>query len=160
MTDIALTDPLPGDWCHMALRHCETYIDGFGYPPVFETYALAVIAQMAQDYSPPRDRLIVARRGSQRLGTIAIRFTDDETAQLRFLLLEPAARGAGLGRRLVAAVIDHARAHAARTLFLETASDLAPARALYAAAGFRLESAEPVDFLPPGVTSERWSLVL
>src|SRR5262249_11515953 len=76
-----------------------------------------------------------------------------------FLLVEGHARGKGLGRRLVQRVVDHARSCGERRIILETASDLAAARSLYAAFGFRkVASVAGQAFLPRDVASERWEL--
>jgi len=112
-------------------------------------------------FSPPRDRILVAEVAGRHLGSVAVKGLPHETAQLRFLLLERSARGLGLGRRLVGAVVDHARAHGERRVVLDTASDLDAARALYAAFGFaKTRSFAGAPWLPARVRSERWELDL
>src|SRR6185295_18569704 len=90
-----------------------------------------------RDFAPPRDQIIVAERAGRMLGSIAVKGLPRAAAQLRFLFVEPDARGLGLGRRLVHQVIEHARANRERRIVLDTASDLAAARALYTEHVFR-----------------------
>ncbi len=151
----------PGDVGRIIARHAEIYDSEFGYPPFFEGYVVEAFAKFMKDYSPPRDRIFVAERDGRFLGSVAVKGLARATAQLRFLLVEREARGLGLGRSLVGAVVDHARRTGERRIILETASDLDAARALYAAFGFRKKrSFAGAPWLPPGVRSERWELDL
>jgi ribosomal protein S18 acetylase RimI-like enzyme len=156
----AIRGPRPGEIGHIIARHGELYAE-LGYPPVFERYVVQAFGDFVADFAPPRDRIFIAERAGRFAGSIASKGLPDATAQLRFLLVEPDARGLGLGRRLVRSVVDHARRSGERRIVLDTASDLAAARALYAAHGFRKTastSGEP--WLPRGVASERWELEL
>ena len=158
---IAIRAPHPGAIGHIIARHGEIYVAEFGYPPIFEHYVVRAFAGFLTDWAPPRDRLFVAERAGRFVGSIASKGLPDATAQLRFLLVEADARGHGLGHRLVRRMIDHARRMGERRIVLETASDLVAARALYAGHGFRLTaSTRGEPFLPRGVASERWELVL
>jgi len=162
---IAIRGPRPGEIGHIIARHGEIYVADLGYPAVFERYVVQAFADFATSFSPrgwpPRDQIFVAEHRGRFVGSVASKGLADATAQLRFLLVEPDARGRGLGRRLVRRVIDHARRSGDRRIVLDTASDLAAARSLYAAHGFRCTASvtgEP--FLPRGVASERWELAL
>jgi DNA-binding MarR family transcriptional regulator/GNAT superfamily N-acetyltransferase len=157
---IAIRGPRPGTIGHIIARHGEIYAE-LGYPPVFERYVVQAFNDFVTDFAPPRDRIFLAERGGRFAGSIASKGLPDATAQLRFLLVEPDARGHGLGRRLVRAVLDHARRSGERRIVLDTASDLAAARAIYAEHGFRKTASVPDEpFLPRGVASERWELSL
>lgn len=158
---IAIRAPRPGAIGHIIARHGEIYAAEFGYPAVFEHYVVQAFGDFLAAFSPPRDRIFIAERAGRLVGSIASKGLPDATAQLRFLLVEADARGHGLGRRLVRSVIDHARRMGERRIVLDTASDLTAARALYADHGFRLTASTPGEpFLPRGVASERWELVL
>jgi ribosomal protein S18 acetylase RimI-like enzyme len=158
---IAIRAPRPGAIGHIIARHGEIYVAEFGYPAVFEHYVVQAFGEFLAGFSPPRDRVFVAERAGRFIGSIASKGLPDATAQLRFLLVEADARGRGLGRRLVRSVIGHARRCRERRIVLDTASDLAAARALYAAHGFRRTASTPGEpFLPRGVASERWELEL
>lgn len=158
---IAIRAPRPGAIGHIIARHGEIYVAELGYPAIFERYVVQAFAGFLADWAPPRDRLFIAERGGRFVGSIASKGLPDATAQLRFLLVEADARGHGLGRRLVRTMIDHARRMGERRIVLDTASDLTAARALYGSHGFRLIESTPGEpFLPRGVASERWELVL
>jgi DNA-binding MarR family transcriptional regulator/GNAT superfamily N-acetyltransferase len=158
---IAIRAPRAGAIGHIIARHAEIYVADFGYPPTFERYVAQAFGEFMATFSPPRDRIFVAERGGQFAGSIAVKGLPRAVAQLRFLLVEPSARGLGVGRRLVQRVIDHARRSGDRRIVLETASDLAAARSLYAAHGFqRVASVAAAPWLPAGVDSERWELDL
>jgi GNAT superfamily N-acetyltransferase len=158
---VAIRAPRPGEIGHIIARHGEFYVGELGYPPLFERYVVQAFGDFVADLGPPRDRIFVAEQAGRFVGSIASKGLPGKIAQLRFLLVEPAARGHGLGRRLVRRVLDHARRSGDRRIVLDTASDLASARALYAAHGFR-KTASTTDepFLPRGVASERWELAL
>jgi DNA-binding MarR family transcriptional regulator/GNAT superfamily N-acetyltransferase len=158
---IVVRAPRPGVIGHIIARHGEIYARDSGYPAVFEHYVVQAFAEFLATVSPARDRIFVAEIGGQFAGSIAVKGLPEATSQLRFLLVEPEARGRGLGRRLVDRVIGHARAAGDRRVVLDTASDLGPARAIYAAVGFRkAASVAGEPWLPAGVHSERWELDL
>jgi len=158
---IVVRGPRPGAVGHIIARHGEIYVAEFGYPAVFEHYVVQAFGEFVAGFAPPRDRIFIAERAGRFVGSIASKGLPDATAQLRFLLVEHEARGRGLGRRLVRGVLDHARRCGDRRIVLDTASDLAAARALYAAHGFRrTASVTGEPFLPRGVASERWELEL
>lgn len=157
---VAIRAPRAGEIGHIIARHGEVYAE-LGYPAVFERYVVQAFADFVASFAPPRDRIFIAERAGRFAGSIASKGLPGATAQLRFLLVEPDARGRGLGRRLVRRVIDHARRSGDRRIVLDTASDLAAARALYAEHGFRkIASVDAEPFLPRGVASERWELAL
>jgi len=158
---IAIRSPRPGDIGHIIARHGEFYVAELGYPAAFERLVVQAFSDFGTGFAPPRDRIFVAELGGRFVGSIASKGLADATAKLRFLLVEPDARGRGLGRRLVRRVIDHARRCGDRRIVLDTASDLVAARSLYAAEGFRrTASVTGEPFLPRGVASERWELAL
>jgi DNA-binding MarR family transcriptional regulator/GNAT superfamily N-acetyltransferase len=158
---VVLRDPRPGDLGHIIARHGEIYVAEFGYPPAFEGYVVQVFGAFMATFAPPRDRIFIAERGGRFVGSVAVKGLPRATAQLRFLILEAHARGLGIGQRLVRRVLDHARAAGERRVVLDTASDLAAARGLYAAHGFRkVTSVRGEPWLPRGVSSERWELDL
>ena len=149
----------PGDIGRIIARHGEIYARDHAYPAAFEGYVVEAFAKFVKHVDPRRDRIFVASRGGQILGSVAIKGLPKGEAQLRFLLVEPSARGLGLGRRLVGTAVDHARACGARRIILETASDLEAARSLYASFGFRkTKEIRGAPWLRRGVKSETWEL--
>jgi ribosomal protein S18 acetylase RimI-like enzyme len=156
---IVIAPARPGDLGRIITRHVEIYCGEFGYPPVFEHYVIQAFADFVAAPASG-DVVLAARAGAALVGSAALKMRDDGWAQLRFLYADAAARGQGLGRRLSEAVLAQARAAGARNMLLETASDLGPARGLYAALGFQLVNEVAVDWLPAGVVSETWRLAL
>ncbi len=150
----------PGDVGWMIARHIEIYIREFGYPRAFEGYVVEAFDDFLKAHDPLKDPIFIARSEGGIVGSIAVKQRSADEGQLRFLILDEAARGHGTGRRLVAEVIALARERGWSRLTLETASNLLPARALYARHGFRLTAAVPMAWLPEGVTSETWILDL
>jgi DNA-binding MarR family transcriptional regulator/ribosomal protein S18 acetylase RimI-like enzyme len=160
-SEVIVRDRRPGDAGRIIARHGELYVEEFGYPASFEAYVIDAFASLLKRFTAPADRLLVAERANRFAGSVAVKELSRTTYQLRFLLVEPAARGSGLGRRLVQMVVDHARERNARRVVLDTASDLRSARGLYEAVGFRrTKSAAGAARLPQGTRSEHWELQL
>ncbi|HET9626644.1 MAG TPA: helix-turn-helix domain-containing GNAT family N-acetyltransferase, partial [Kofleriaceae bacterium] len=163
--DVIVRAPRPGELGHIIARHGVIYSRDFGYPAVFEHYVVQAFADFVTGFTPPRDQIWIAeltgRFAGRFAGSIAVKGLADATSQLRFLLVEPEARGRGIATQLVRRVLDHARAGGDRRVVLDTASDLTAARAIYAAHGFaRTASVAGEPWLPRGVHSERWELAL
>ena len=159
-TDVTMRNYRPGDFGLIIKRHAEMYSQEFGYPLNFETYVVEAIAKFAKALDPEKDRIFIAERGPEFLGSAAIQMVSAKQAQLRFVLVEAAARGLGLGRQLVSEAVQHAQSVGARTVKLETASNLLAARTLYDSLGFVFIAQTTADFLPSGVLSETWQLTL
>jgi len=158
----------PGDLGWIIERHGAIYAAEYGLDARFE----ALVARICGDYvdrlEPEREACWVAARGAERLGAVMlVRARDDTTGrvrpgigQLRLLLLEPHARGLGLGKRLVRQCSDFARAAGYKRLVLWTQSALTAARAIYAAEGYELVSSEAMNSFGQRVVSERWEMAL
>lgn len=158
---VVLRDPRPGEIGHQIARHGQIYTSEFGYPEIFEGYVTQAFGNFMASFAPPRDRFFIAERAGEVIGSIASKGLADRTAQLRFLIVEAAARGLGLGRQLVGRVLEHARSCGDRRVVLETASDLTAARTLYTSLGFvKVAEVHDEPWLPRGVVSERWLLEL
>ncbi|MGA2392904.1 MAG: GNAT family N-acetyltransferase [Candidatus Lustribacter sp.] len=160
--EIVLRDPVVGDYGWVIERHGVLYGNEYGFDAHMEGYVAEVIAAYVAGFQPERDRCWIAERHGARCGSIfAVHDDADSTvARLRLLLLEPSARGHGLGRRLVRECIAFARAAGYRKMVLWTHSILTTARAIYASEGFVMTATESNDLWGPHLTSETWELNL
>jgi GNAT superfamily N-acetyltransferase len=156
---IEIAPARPGDETWVVESHARLYIDALGYPPGFGPFVADEVEEFYRGADARIDRLWIARIGDRPVGSVAAKGRGDHV-QLRFLLIEPEVRGRGLGRRLVATVVEHARACGFGEVRLDTSSDLDAARAIYAAAGFVRVSTRVSHWLPPTSLGEHWRLAL
>lgn len=155
---IVLRDPEPGDLGLVTQRHGELYAREYGWGLSFEALVAGVLSRYVESFKPERERAWIAERDGEFLGCIFVMEKDAQTAQLRLLLVEPAARGAGLGRRLVGECLDFARRAGYRRIVLWTNNRLGAARRIYETAGFRLLREEPHASFPDGSLGQYWEL--
>jgi DNA-binding MarR family transcriptional regulator/GNAT superfamily N-acetyltransferase len=155
-----LREPRVGELGWVVSRHGEVYAESYGWDVSFEELVAGVVGEFAAEHDPERERAWVADVGGRPAGSIFCVADDSETARLRLLLVEPWARGFGLGAALVEACIEFARAADYRRLVLWTHESLTAARRLYAATGFRLVSAAPEVAFGHADVAEDWELVL
>ncbi|MEV0592667.1 bifunctional helix-turn-helix transcriptional regulator/GNAT family N-acetyltransferase [Nonomuraea cavernae] len=148
--------PRTGDLGWVVNRHGELYSAEWGWGMEFER----LVARIVADYDPARDAGWIAEVGGERAGCVFCVHKDDTTAQLRMLLVEPSARGLGLGRALVEECVRHARERGYERITLWTRDCLAGARRLYQEAGFELESEERGTENGIEVNEQSWTLTL
>jgi GNAT superfamily N-acetyltransferase len=132
----------PGDLGWVVMAHGELYAAEFSWHTSFEALVARIVADYAAAGDDPRQAAWIAELDGRRVGCVFCVPVDDpadvSTAQLRILLVDPSARGAGLGRRLVDECIDFARAQGYERMRLWTNHPLAAARRVYLSRGFRL----------------------
>ena len=157
---IVLRERRPGDLGWIVERHARLYAEEQGWDARFETLVARVVAEMTAAPDPGRERCWIAERAGQRLGCVFLAKDDDDTARIRLLLVEPAARGTGLGRQLVEAAVAFARRAGYREVVLWTHRELLAARRLYAGLGFRKTEEWLHHDFGPVATGETWRLVL
>lgn len=138
MTDtIAIRSDLrPGDLGRLIALHGTAYEGEAGhFGLMFEAYVARTVAEFMID-NGGKGRVFLAERGGDLVGTAAMVAREEARGQLRWVLTDPSTRGSGLGRRLVEATIEYARAEGWREVFLETTVGLDASRALYDRLGF------------------------
>jgi GNAT superfamily N-acetyltransferase len=119
-----------------------------------------VVAGFVENWNRARDRCWIAERDGEIVGSIFVVAKSDSVAQLRLLLVEPSARGLGIGRRLVDEVISFARTAGYERVVLWTQSELTAARKIYKAAGFVHVGDAPHESFGKPLVAETWEMPL
>ncbi len=151
--EIALRGLEPGDLGWMVERHGVLYSREYGWDESFEL----LVAQIMGAFRPGTDRGWIATLDGRRAGGVLCVHETDATAKLRTLLVEPEARGHGIGGRLVDAVIEHARRQGHEELVLWTNDILTAARRIYQRAGFVLTSEAPHHAFGHDLVEQTWA---
>jgi GNAT superfamily N-acetyltransferase len=165
---ITLRAPRPGDIGWVVSRHGALYTQEYGWDWRFEAMVARIAADFIDRFDAGREACWIAERDGQALGCVfLVQAREDDTgaqhegvAQLRMLLVEPAARGQGLGRRLTAECERFAREAGYTRIRLWTNSLLIAARGIYTQAGYRLITSEPHHSFGHAMVGEVWELAL
>jgi DNA-binding MarR family transcriptional regulator/N-acetylglutamate synthase-like GNAT family acetyltransferase len=149
-----------GDIGWVIHRHGILYAQEYGWDESFEALVAEIAGQFIRNFDSQCERCWIAERDGERLGSVfLVKYTDD-VAKLRMLLVEPHARGLGIGRRLVDECVQFARASGYRKVILWTQSILTAARNIYQRAGFKLVKEEPQLAFGADLVSETWEMEL
>jgi DNA-binding MarR family transcriptional regulator/GNAT superfamily N-acetyltransferase len=155
-----LRGPQPGDLGWLVHRHAVLYAEEYGFDERFEGLVAQVAADFLAGHDAKRERLWIAERHGEIVGGVLLVRQAKTVAKLRVLYVEPAARGLGIGKRLVDECIRFARQAGYRKIMLWTNDVLTAARAIYEKAGFRLVKKEPHAMFGPRLVGETWVLDL
>ena len=150
----------PGDMGWVIHRHGVLYAQEYGYDERFEALVAGIAAHFIEHLDPKRERCWIVEMGGEIVGSVFLVRKTPTIAKLRLLLVEPRARGLGIGARLVEECVHFARAAGYRKIVLWTQSELDAARHLYARAGFRRVHSEPHRSFGKKLVAETWELPL
>jgi DNA-binding MarR family transcriptional regulator/N-acetylglutamate synthase-like GNAT family acetyltransferase len=159
-TSYLLRPHQPGDMGWIVHRHGVLYAQEYGWDEQFEALVAGIVAEFIQRYDPQRERCWIAEQDGDIVGSVFVVNQSMKVARLRLLLVEPRARGQGLGGRLVSECLKFARQVGYRKVTLWTSSALRAARHLYESAGFRLVHQEPHHSFGHDLIAETWDLTL
>lgn len=146
----------PGDLGWVVMAHGELYDGEFGWDTSFEALVCRIVADYADEKEPGRQAAWIAEVDGVRAGCVFCVRADDRTAKLRLLLVDPAARGLGLGARLVENCLQFARAAGYEAITLWTNDVLGSARLIYQKHGFELAAEEPHHSFGHDLVGQTW----
>ncbi|MGW3649359.1 GNAT family N-acetyltransferase [Streptomyces sp. NPDC000878] len=159
--DVVLREPGPGDLGWIVQRNAALYSSEYGFNTDYEGLVARIVADFAEDHDPHLERVWIAELDGRPVGCVmCVRDEAPGTARLRLLLVEPDARGLGIGDRLVAAVVGFAREVGYRDLVLWTNDVLTAARHVYQRHGFVLATEKPHRSFGKDLVGQDWRLDL
>lgn len=150
----------PGDMGWVIHRHGVLYAREYGYDERFEALVAEIAAKFIQNFDAKRERCWIAEKDGEIAGSVFLVKQSKAVAKLRLLLVEPAARGLGIGKRLVEECIRFARQAGYRTITLWTQEELRAAQHIYERAGFRMVREQPHREFGIPMVGQIWEMEL
>lgn len=155
-----LRPPRSGDMGWIVSRHGALYGEEYGWDERLEALCAEIVATFVRNFDAKRERCWIAERDGENAGSILLVKDTEEVARLRLLLVEPKARGLGIGARLVEECVRFAREVRYKKITLWTHSVLIAARHIYEQNGFKLIDSSKHNEFGKELTGETWDLEL
>ncbi|MGM0397060.1 MAG: GNAT family N-acetyltransferase [Bacillota bacterium] len=140
--------------------HRELYSREYGFDDTFPNYVREPLDRFHSTRKMDREKIWIVEESGRNVGVIAIAYVDDDTAQLRWFLLEEDYRGKGIGNKLMETAVDFSMAAGYGKIILWTVSQLDAARHLYRKFGFQIMEQIPHKIWGQQLTEERWDLII
>ena len=156
----ALRAHRPGDFGWIVARHGALYASEYGYDARFEAVVARIAADFLDRHDPARERCWIAEIDGENVGSVCLVKKSATVAKLRLLIVDPRARGLGIGRRLVAECVQFARNAGYRKITLWTHGQLTAARRIYASCGFTCVGRKKVRTFGKRLVDETWEIEL
>jgi DNA-binding MarR family transcriptional regulator/GNAT superfamily N-acetyltransferase len=157
---IVLRPHRPGDMGWVTSANASLYAQEYGWDISYEALVARITAEFIENFDPKREHCWIAEMEGERVGSAFVVKKTDEIAKLRLLIIDPKARGRGLGKRLVDECLRFAKEAGYKSMTLWTQSILLAARGIYARAGFKMTAAEPNHAFGVDLISETWDIDL
>jgi DNA-binding MarR family transcriptional regulator/GNAT superfamily N-acetyltransferase len=158
--EVVLREPTSGDYGWAIERHGIIYQTQFGWGPRFEGLVAELFGKFALGHDPVLERCWIAELEGERVGCVFVAQREPQVAQLRCLLVEPKARGKGVGAKLVNECISFARSAGYQRMMLWTNKGLDSARKIYESAGFKLVDEQPHEDFGIPLIGQNWEMAL
>ena len=150
----------PGDMGWVIQRHGELYAREYGWDETMEAFVAEIAAKFIKEFDPKKERAWIAEKDGENVGCVFLVRESDDVAKLRMLLVDPKARGLGIGKRLVEECIKFARMKGYKKITLWTNDILVAARHIYEQTGFTLVSEERHQSFGHHLVGQTWELEL
>ncbi|QYO65993.1 helix-turn-helix domain-containing GNAT family N-acetyltransferase [Leptolyngbya sp. 7M] len=155
-----IRQPQAGDYGWVIQFNGELYKKEYGWDETYEGLVAEIVADFIKNFDPVRERCWIAEKNGENVGSVFLVKRDQETAKLRLLIVDPKARGLGIGRRLVNECTRFARSAGYKKITLWTQSTLLAARHIYTKEGYKLINSEPHNSFGHDLVAETWELDL
>ncbi|WP_067573410.1 bifunctional helix-turn-helix transcriptional regulator/GNAT family N-acetyltransferase [Nocardia acidivorans] len=157
---VLVREPRPGEHGWVIARNAELYAREFGWNGDYESLVARIVADFLNSHDPQRERAWIAEYDGAPVGCVYCMRENDDTARLRLLLVEPSARGLGVGSALVEECLRFATAAGYREMVLWTNDVLTSARHIYQRAGFELVESNPHHSFGVDLVGQTWRRAL
>jgi GNAT superfamily N-acetyltransferase len=155
-----LRPPQAGDLGWVVQCNGALYAQAYGWDETYEALVAQIVADFVKNYDPKKERCWIAEKDGENVGSVFLVKDSDRVAKLRLLIVDPKARGLGIGKRLADECTSFARQAGYKKITLWTNSVLLAARGIYQKAGYKLVKAENHHSFGQDLVGETWELEL